>query len=175
MKSVNDPPVFKKIPDQAVEEKNEFTSFILDDYLSDADHDFSKLKVEVTGNKDLKVNIDNRSHEVSVKIPHDQWNGTENLTFTATDPEGARATTSAKFTVKAINDPPVMKDIREQTIKEKGEFQTIELDNFVETLTMPRTVSSGRLRATRNSRWLWMPLVTCALLRRLRSGMVPKP
>ena len=134
VKSVNDTPVFKKIPDQAVEEKNEFTSFILDDYLSDADHDFSKLKVEVTGNKDLKVNIDNRSHEVSVKIPHDQWNGTENLTFTATDPEGARATTSAKFTVKAINDPPVMKDIREQTIKEKGEFQTIELDNFVEDL-----------------------------------------
>ena len=134
VKSVNDPPVFKKIPDQAVEEKNEFTSFILDDYLSDADHDFSKLKVEVTGNKDLKVNIDNRSHEVSVKIPHDQWNGTENLTFTATDPEGARATTSAKFTVKAINDPPVMKDIREQTIKEKGEFQTNELDNFVEDL-----------------------------------------
>lgn len=134
VRSVNDPPVFKKIADQAIEEKNEFTSFILDDYLSDADHDFSKLKVEVTGNRDLKVNIDNRSHEVSVKIPHDQWNGTETLMFTATDPEGARATTSAKFTVKAINDPPVMKDIREQTIKEKGEFQTIELDNFVEDL-----------------------------------------
>ncbi|SHM53313.1 Ig-like domain-containing protein [Fibrobacter sp. UWB7] len=134
VRSVNDPPVFKKIPDQSVEEKNEFSSFILDDYLSDADHDFSKLKVEVTGNRDLKVNIDNRSHEVSVKIPHDQWNGTETLMFTATDPEGARATTSAKFTVKAINDPPVMKDIREQTIKEKGEFQPIELDNFVEDL-----------------------------------------
>jgi hypothetical protein len=134
VRSVNDSPVFKKIPDQSVEEKNEFSSFILDDYLSDADHDFSKLKVEVTGNRDLKVNIDNRSHEVSVKIPHDQWNGTETLMFTATDPEGARATTSAKFTVKAINDPPVMKDIREQTIKEKGEFQPIELDNFVEDL-----------------------------------------
>ena len=134
VRSVNDPPVFKKIADQTVEEKYEFTPFILDDYLSDADHDFSKLKVEVTGNRDLKVNIDSRSHEVSVKIPHDQWNGTETLMFTATDPEGARATTSAKFTVKAINDPPVMKDIREQTIKEKGEFQPIELDNFVEDL-----------------------------------------
>ena len=134
VRSVNDPPVFKKIADQTVEEKYEFTPFILDDYLSDADHDFSKLKVEVTGNRDLKVNIDNRSHEVSVKIPHDQWNGSETLTFTATDPEGARASTSAKFTVKAVNDPPVMKDIREQTIKEKGEFQPIELDNFVEDL-----------------------------------------
>ena len=71
VRSVNDPPIFKKIADQTVEEKNEFTSFILDDYLSDADHDFSKLKVEVTGNRDLKVNIDNRSHEVSVKIPHE--------------------------------------------------------------------------------------------------------
>jgi hypothetical protein len=132
VRSVNDPPIFKKIADQTVEEKNEFTSFILDDYLSDADHDFSKLKVEVTGNRDLKVNIDNRSHEVSVKIPHEQWNGSETLTFTATDPEGARATTSAKFTVKAINDPPVMKDIREQTIKEQGEFKVVELDNYVE-------------------------------------------
>ena len=132
VRSVNDPPVFKKIPDQTIDERNEFTSFIMDDYLSDADHDFSKLKVEVTGNRDLKVNIDNRSHEVSIKIPHEQWNGSETLTFTATDPEGARATTTAKFTVKAINDPPVMKDIREQTIKEKGEFQPIELDNFVE-------------------------------------------
>ncbi len=132
VKSINDPPVFKKIADQTVEEKNEFTSFVLDDYLSDADHDFSKLKVDVTGNRDLKVNIDSRTHEVSVKIPHEQWNGSETLTFTATDPEGARATTSAKFTVKAINDPPVMKDIREQTIKEQGEFKTIELDNFVE-------------------------------------------
>ncbi len=132
VRSVNDPPIFKKIADQAIEEKNEFSSFILDDYLSDADHDFSKLKVEVTGNRDLKVNIDNRSHEVSVKIPHEQWNGSETLTFMATDPEGARATTNAKFTVKAINDPPVMKDIREQTIKEKGEFQPVELDNHVE-------------------------------------------
>ena len=132
VRSVNDPPVFKKIADQTVEEKYEFTPFILDDYLSDADHDFSKLKVEVTGNRDLKVNIDSRSHEVSVKIPHDQWNGTETLMFTATDPEGARATTSAKFTVKAVNDPPVMKDIREQTIKEQGTFQPIELDNYVE-------------------------------------------
>ena len=132
VKSINDPPVFKKIADQTVDEKYEFTSFMLDDYLSDADHDISKLKVEVTGNRDLKVNIDPKSREVSVKIPHEQWNGTENLTFTATDPEGARATTSAKFTVKAINDPPIMKDIREQTIKEQGEFKTIELDNFVE-------------------------------------------
>jgi hypothetical protein len=132
VRSVNDPPIFKKIADQTVEEKNEFTSFILDDYLSDADHDFSKLKIEVTGNRDLKVNIDSRSHEVSVKIPHEQWNGSETLTFTATDPEGARATTNAKFTVKAINDPPVMKDIHEQTIKEQGEFKVVELDNYVE-------------------------------------------
>ena len=132
VKSVNDPPVFKKIPDQAIEERNEFTSFNMDDYLSDADHDFSKLKIEVTGNRDLKVNIDNRTHEVTVKIPHEQWSGTESLTFTATDPEGARASTSAKYTVKAINDPPVMKEIREQTIKEQGEFKVVELDNFVE-------------------------------------------
>ena len=52
VKSINDLPVFKKIPDQAIEEKSEFASVMLDDYLSDADHDISKLKIDITGNKD---------------------------------------------------------------------------------------------------------------------------
>ncbi len=134
VKSINDLPVFKKIPDQAIEEKNEFASVMLDDYLSDADHDLSQLKIDITGNKDIKVNLNTKTREVSFKTPSELWNGSETLTFTATDPEGGKASTQMKLSIKSINDPPTMKDIAEQTIKEKGEFKPVELDKYVEDL-----------------------------------------
>ncbi|WP_297702018.1 tandem-95 repeat protein [uncultured Fibrobacter sp.] len=134
VKSINDLPVFKKIPDQVVEEKSEFASVMLEDYLSDADHDFSQLKIDITGNKDIKVNLNNKTREVSFKTPNELWNGSETITFTAVDPDGGKASTQMKLTMKSINDPPVMKDIAEQTIKEKGEFKPVELDKYVEDL-----------------------------------------
>ena len=134
VKSINDLPVFKKIPDQAIEEKNEFASVMLDDFLSDADHDLSQLKIDITGNKDIKVNLNNKTREVTFKTPSELWNGSETLTFTATDPEGGKASTQMKLSIKSINDPPTMKDIPEQNIKEKGEFKPVELDKYVEDL-----------------------------------------
>ncbi len=134
VKSINDLPTFAKIPDQTVEEKNEFNSISLEEFLTDADHDISKLKVEITGNKDIKVDYNQKTREVSFKTPNELWNGSETLTFTATDPDGGVAKTQVKLTVKSINDPPVMKDIAEQTIKEKEQFKPVELDKFVEDL-----------------------------------------
>ena len=134
VKSINDIPVFKKIPDQAIEEKNEFASVMLDDYLSDADHDLSQLKIDITGNKDIKVNLNNKTREVSFKTPSELWNGSETITFTATDPDGGKASTQMKLSIKSINDPPTMKDIAEQSIKEKAEFKPVELDKYVEDL-----------------------------------------
>ena len=134
VKSINDLPVFKKNTDQAIEEKNEFASVMLDDYLSDADHDLSQLKIDIAGNKDIKVNLNNKTREVTFKTPSELWNGSETLTFTATDPEGGKASTQMKLSIKSINDPPTMKDIPEQNIKEKGEFKPVELDKYVEDL-----------------------------------------
>ena len=149
VKSINDVPVFKKIPDQVVEEKNEFASIMLDDYLSDADHDISQLKIEIAGNKDIKVNLNGKTREVTFKTPSELWNGSETITFTATDPEGGKASSQMKLSIKSINDPPSMKDIPEQTIKEKGEFKAVELDKFVEDLDHSKaqlkwTVSGNR-------------------------------
>ena len=134
VKSINDIPVFKKIPDQSIEEKNEFASVMLEDYLSDADHDFSQLKIDIAGNKDIKANLNNKTRELSFKTPSELWNGSETITITATDPEGGKASTSFKLSIKSINDPPTMKDIAEQTIKEKGSFKPVELDKYVEDL-----------------------------------------
>ncbi len=130
VRSINDLPVFKKIPDMTIDEKTEFDPIVLDDYLSDADHDLSQLKIAVSGNKELKVNVD-KNRMVTIKTPDINWNGSESVTFTATDPEGGKASTTVKLTVKSINDPPVMTDIPDQTIKEKEQFKPIELDKFV--------------------------------------------
>lgn len=134
VKSINDLPVFKKIPDQLVEEKSELSSIVLDEFLSDADHDISKLNIELSGLKEIKATLNSKTREISFKTPNINWNGSETLSIKATDPEGGSASTKMKLTVKSINDSPVMKEIPEQTIKEKQSFKPIELDNFVTDL-----------------------------------------
>ena len=133
VKSVNDVPKFtQQIPAQSIEEKGEFSSFSLADYIADADHAVEDLKIEASGNKDLKISIDKKTREVSIKTPNELWNGEEKVTFTVTDPEGASAKQVVSFMAKSVNDVPVMKDIPAQKIKEKESFAEIALDKYVE-------------------------------------------
>jgi hypothetical protein len=133
VKSINDVPKFtQQVANQTIEEKGEFSSFSLNDYIADADHAVETLKIDVSGNKDLKVNIDKDSREVTVKTPNELWNGEEKVTFTVTDPEGASAKQVVTFTVKSVNDAPVLKEIPAQKIKEKETFAEIALDKYVE-------------------------------------------
>ncbi|MBQ5611710.1 MAG: tandem-95 repeat protein [Fibrobacteraceae bacterium] len=133
VKSINDVPKFtQQIPSQSIEEKGEFSSFNLTDYIADADHATEDLKIDVSGNKDLKIAVDKKTREVSVKTPNELWNGEEKVTFTVTDPEGASAKQVVSFAAKSVNDAPVMKDIPAQKIKEKESFAEIALDKFVE-------------------------------------------
>jgi hypothetical protein len=134
VKSINDVPKFtQQVANQAIEEKGEFSSFSLNDYIADADHAVETLKIDVSGNKDLKVNVDKDSREVTVKAPNELWNGEEKVTFTVTDPEGASAKQVVTFTVKSVNDAPVfVKEIPAQKIKEKETFAEIALDKYVE-------------------------------------------
>ena len=131
VKPINDAPVLQKIPDQTIEEKNEFESISLTDYVTDVDDDVMKLKWSISGNKDLKFDID-KYGSANIKIPNEFWNGSETVTFTVTDPAGASAKTTAKFTVKSVNDPPeFVQEVQDQTIDEKQDFKPIELDKLV--------------------------------------------
>ena len=53
------------------------------------------------------------------------------LRFKATDPGRLWDDDAAMFTVTAVNDPPVVSDIPDQTIAEGSSFATITLDNYV--------------------------------------------
>ena len=54
----------------------------------------------------------------TITIPSVDWNGAETITFKATDPGRLFDDDAAMFTVTAVNDPPVVSDIPDQTIAE---------------------------------------------------------
>lgn len=134
VRSINDPPFVDKYEGQTIDEGAEFAAIHLDDYVRDSDHLKSELTWTAEGGAALKAVID-RNHVATIKIPDKEWSGNpETFRFIVTDPEGAKAAITSKFTVRAINDPPVMKDIPNQKIREGESFNDILLDQYVTDL-----------------------------------------
>jgi hypothetical protein len=127
--SINDPPVVIDIPDQSVDEGATFATINLDDYVSDVDHTDAELTWGYSGNAELTVDIVDRV--ATIGIPNEDWNGSETITFTATDPLEGTASDAAAFEVISINDAPVVADIPDQSIEEGSGFATINLDDYV--------------------------------------------
>ncbi|MFH1686332.1 MAG: Ig-like domain-containing protein [bacterium] len=127
--TINDAPIVTDIPNQTVDEGSTFATINLDDYVSDIDNLDSELSWSYSGNTALAVDI--TAHVATVTIPDIDWNGTETITFTATDPGLASGFNAAVFTVTSVNDGPVVADIPDQTIAEGSTFATINLDDFV--------------------------------------------
>lgn len=128
--SINDIPVFKKIPAQTIEEKSSFQPIALAELISDSDHEISKLKITFAGNKDLKVALDKGLNAV-VTTPSNLWNGAETIVFTVLDPEGGKAEQSVLLTVKSVNDLPELATLKSQSIDEGKEFVPVPLDALV--------------------------------------------
>jgi VCBS repeat-containing protein len=119
--TVNDGPVVSDIPGQTVAEGSTFISINLDDYVSDADNSDSELTWTCSGNSALTVTINGTAcggggggsgvtavgHNASITIPNANWNGSETITFRATDPGSLWDDDAATFTVTAVNDAPV--------------------------------------------------------------------
>ncbi len=101
----NDPPVVSDIPDQTVAEGQSFASIALDDYVTDPDNGDNELNWTYSGNKALTVKID-ENRVATVSAPDENWNGSETITFTVTDPGGLPDSDAAVFTVTAVNDTP---------------------------------------------------------------------
>ncbi len=128
--SVNDSPVVSDIPDQTIDEGGSFATIALDDFVTDADNLDNEITWSYSGNTELTVAIDG-SRVATISTPNGEWNGSETITFTATDPSNASDSEQATFTVSSVNDSPVVSDIPDQTIDEGGSFATIVLDDFV--------------------------------------------
>ena len=126
---VNDLPVVADIPNQSIAEGGSFTTINLNDYVSDVET--ADVDIVWTHNvlTNLTVNIVNQVATIGVVDAN--WNGTETITFTATDLNGGTDSDPADFTVTPVNDLPVVTDIPNQSIAEGGSFTTINLNNYV--------------------------------------------
>ncbi len=161
----NDPPVVTDIPDQTRAEGVSFATISLDNYVSDADNTDAQITWTSSGNTQLTVSIVNRV--ATITLPNVNWNGSETITFTATDPEGSSNSDAATFTVTPVNDAPVVGDIPNQTIAEGGTFATIALDDFVSD------VDNSDAQMT----WTWTgnTNLTVSVTDRVASIMTPGP
>ncbi len=126
----NNPPVVSNIPGGNIFEGGTFSQINLSDYVNDPDHSDPEISWNYSGNSELLVSI-NPSRIATITVPDSEWNGSEIITFTATDPEGLFDSDTATFNVIAVNDPPVVSNIPDQTINEGQNFTQINLDDYV--------------------------------------------
>ncbi|ENE5200966.1 tandem-95 repeat protein, partial [Vibrio parahaemolyticus] len=100
--AVNDTPgVESNIADQALAE--DFTPYTIDlnTAFSDVDNVDGELTFSVSGNSNIQVAIVNG---IATITPTADWNGSETLTFTATDPSGESISQTVNFTVAPVAD-----------------------------------------------------------------------
>ncbi|ELB2894950.1 tandem-95 repeat protein, partial [Vibrio alginolyticus] len=100
--AVNDAPVVESsIADQALAE--DFTPYSIDlnTAFSDVDNADGELTFSVSGNSSVNVSIENG---IATFTPTADWNGSEILTFTATDPSGESVSQTVNFTVAPVAD-----------------------------------------------------------------------
>ncbi|MFW1086127.1 tandem-95 repeat protein, partial [Vibrio parahaemolyticus] len=100
--AVNDTPVVESnIADQALAE--DFTPYTIDlnTAFSDVDNVDGELTFSVSGNSNIQVAVVNG---IATITPTADWNGSETLTFTATDPSGESVSQTVDFTVAPVVD-----------------------------------------------------------------------
>ncbi|HBC3388711.1 TPA: tandem-95 repeat protein, partial [Vibrio parahaemolyticus] len=100
--AVNDTPVVESnLADQTLAE--DFTPYTIDlnTAFSDVDNVDGELTFSVSGNSNVLVSIENGIATIS---PIADWNGSESLTFTATDPSGESVSQTVDFTVAPVVD-----------------------------------------------------------------------
>ncbi|EHK9179178.1 tandem-95 repeat protein, partial [Vibrio parahaemolyticus] len=100
--AVNDTPVVESnLADQTLAE--DFTPYTIDlnTAFSDVDNVDGELTFSVSGNSNVLVSIENGIATISPTV---DWNGSETLTFTATDPSGESVSQTVEFTVAPVVD-----------------------------------------------------------------------
>jgi len=133
----NTPPIVDDILNQTITEGENFTTINLDDYVWDAEDPDENITWSYSGNIELEVDINTTNRVATITPPDENWNGQENITFTATDTGGLSDSDNATFAVTPVNDPPVVSNIPDQTIAEGEKFVAINLDDYVEDLEDP--------------------------------------
>ncbi|MBM5207566.1 tandem-95 repeat protein, partial [Vibrio parahaemolyticus] len=133
---VNDAPTVENaIADQELSEDFATYTIDLNDAFKDSD---SALNFSVSGNSNVLVSIENGIATIS---PTADWNGSETLTFTATDPSGESISQRVDFTVASVADivadkatvvedtPTIIKVLGNDTFEGDGKVVSLDANN----------------------------------------------
>ncbi len=133
-------PDLDPIADQTVREGLLFASIRAAELVRDPEYAFEDLTWTFTGAVELQVlpYLD----RLMIRIPDDEWYGSETIRFEVCNPAGECASREAAFTVLAVNDPPVLDRIPHQVLRPGEPFDPIpligfatDIDDAVEALT----------------------------------------
>jgi len=132
---VNDAPELDTpLAEVRIDEDTTDTSIDLDKWFKDVDDTI--LTYSVTGNEKTEVTI-TLNGAVTI-IPEPDWCGTEIVTFTATDPWDDDVSTDLIVIIEAVNDPPVIIDIKKPMDEITIEYnETIDLEAEVDDKDLP--------------------------------------
>ncbi|HCE4572842.1 TPA: tandem-95 repeat protein, partial [Vibrio parahaemolyticus] len=129
------PTVENAIADQELSEDFATYTIDLNDAFKDSD---SALNFSVSGNSNVLVSIENGIATIS---PTADWNGSETLTFTATDPSGESISQTVNFTVAPVADivadkatvvedtPTIIKVLGNDTFEDDGKVVSLDTNN----------------------------------------------
>ncbi|ELP3338353.1 tandem-95 repeat protein [Vibrio parahaemolyticus] len=133
---VNDAPTVENaIADQELSEDFATYTIDLNDAFKDSD---SALNFSVSGNSNVLVSIENGIATIS---PTADWNGSETLTFNATDPSGESISQTVNFTVAPVADivadkatvvedtPTIIKVLGNDTFEDDGKVVSLDTNN----------------------------------------------
>ena len=126
----NDAPNLAEMPDITFPEDGSDSSLKLDEYLTDIDNTPDEMTWSFEGNIHIHVSIDPVTRIVTFTAD-ENWFGSEEITFTVTDPDNLSDSDTIIVTVTPVNDPPVVEGIPDVTFPEDGSDSSIDLDDYV--------------------------------------------
>jgi len=121
------PPVVTDIPDQTIANDSIFSNIILDDYVTDLDHNDNQLNWTVFSADCVDINI-NSSRIASIVPVNSDWVGADTVIFRVTDPTFLFDEDQVIFTILGR---PVVSDIPDTSIQKGSLFPTFDLDDYV--------------------------------------------
>jgi L-ascorbate metabolism protein UlaG (beta-lactamase superfamily) len=119
------PPVIAELPEQSISDGGTFPNLRLTNYASDPDGDPRRLTWSVSGTAELHAVI--LGADLAVILPDARWTGSETLQLQACDPAGLCDTATVVYTVRAENDPPIVR-VADQYVWMGEAFPEVALD-----------------------------------------------
>ncbi|RLG12002.1 hypothetical protein DRN73_03760 [Candidatus Pacearchaeota archaeon] len=111
-------------------------SLDLDDYINDTGYALSEINWTFSGNQNISIIINNSTHIANFSAPLN-WNGYEDVTFRATDPDGMYNEKTITITVNPVDDALIWNTLLDKSVDEDSPNQTIVYENITEQAIDP--------------------------------------